>query len=88
MIRMLRRIINATNSVSVGSALNTTNVGLRPESGANCRMRISLIHAMNGDILEIMKYDKNRDEWMASHYIIREGQTLPEAIALVMLMKE
>jgi hypothetical protein len=52
-------------------------------------VRVGTLAAMNGKLLEVSAYKKNPNgpDWTSEYYIIAEGQTLTEAIALVMVMK-
>lgn len=52
-------------------------------------VRIGTMSAMNGKLLEVSTYKKNPHgpDWTSEYYIISDGQTLTEAISLVMVMK-
>lgn len=54
------------------------------------KMRIGVIEAMNGRILEVstaIPNNHNHYDWKTEMYVVPEEQKLSEAIALVMLMK-
>lgn len=54
------------------------------------KIRISVIEAMNGKILEVsttMPNNHGHFDWKTEMYVIPEGQRLSEAISTVMLMK-
>jgi hypothetical protein len=65
-------------------------MGVDSNGDVNVTARISVIKAVNGTILEVMRHKPNRTgpDWYATHYILKEGQTLAEAIALCLLMKD
>ena len=56
----------------------------------NVKMRIAAIQAMNGIVLEVLRYKPNHSgsDWYATHYIVQEGQKLSDAIAMCLLMKD
>jgi hypothetical protein len=61
------------------------------ESGEiNVKMRIAVVQAMNGTVLEILRYkhNSNGNDWYATHYIVQEKQKLSDAIAMCLLMKD
>jgi hypothetical protein len=55
------------------------------------QMRVGVIEAMNGRILEVATatqiHGHNHYEWKTEMYVVPEDQKLSEAIAVVMLMK-
>jgi hypothetical protein len=54
------------------------------------KIRVGLIGAMNGKILEVataMPNNHGHYDWKTEMYVIPEGQKLSEAISTVMLMK-
>lgn len=54
------------------------------------KIRIGVIEAMNGRILEVstaIPNNHNHYDWKTEMYVVPEEQKLSEAIALVMLMK-
>ena len=56
----------------------------------NVKMRIAVVQAMNGVVLEILRFKPSRggSDWYATHYIVQEGQKLSDAIAMCLMMKD
>jgi oxalate decarboxylase/phosphoglucose isomerase-like protein (cupin superfamily) len=61
------------------------------EHNTTPKVRIGVIDAMNGRILEVATATPipghNHYDWKMEMYVVPEGQMLSEAIAVVMLMK-
>jgi hypothetical protein len=52
-------------------------------------VKIGVIEALNGKIIEISTYKSNPNgpDWTHQAYIVRDGETLAEAMATVIIMK-
>ncbi len=79
---------NARNEkeVVIGGASLTTGV----DHSTVPRIRVGVIDAMNGRILEVstaVPNNHNHYDWKTEMYVVPENQKLSEAMSLVMLMK-
>ena len=91
------RSVLAKSTGANGIALPVTDTGLHNtmhetiENGEiNVKMRIAVVQAMNGVVLEILRFKPSRggSDWYATHYIVQEGQKLSDAIAMCLMMKD
>lgn len=53
------------------------------------KVRIAVMEAMNGKMLEVTSYQRNNHgpDWKTEYYILEEGRPLAEQIAVVMTMR-
>ena len=53
------------------------------------KVRIAVMEAMNGKMLEVQSYQRNNHgpDWKTEYYILEEGRPLAEQIAVVMTMR-
>ena len=53
------------------------------------KVRIAVMEAMNGKLLEVLSYQRNPHgpDWKSEYYILEEGKSLAEQIAVVMTMR-
>ena len=53
------------------------------------KVRIAVMEAMNGKMLEVLSYQRNNHgpDWKTEYYILEEGLPLAEQIAVVMTMR-
>jgi len=53
------------------------------------KVRIAVVEAMNGKMLEVLSYQRNNHgpDWKTEYYILEEGRPLAEQIAVVMTMR-
>lgn len=82
MSSVLRRLMGLP-SISVSEILSSS--GHEPDSISD--IKIGVINASNGKVLEIAKYKpSNRGpDWTKEYYIVQAGQTLAEAIQQYLL---
>lgn len=62
----------------------------RDSHSATPKVRVGVIDAINGRILEVstaIPNNHNHYDWKTEMYLVPEGQKLSEAMSLVMLMK-
>jgi len=94
--KFLRTIMGNPNGAN-GIALTAKEEGIHNtmhdtnENGEiNVKMRIAVVQAMNGIVLEILRFKPNRggSDWYATHYIVQDGQKLSDAIAMCLMMKD
>ncbi len=89
---MLRRLIARIFDLSLGSGdvvQSALSVHSSPHN-TEVKVRVSLVHAANGRILEVSVQNKKNNfgsDWDTEMYIVEEGQTLSAAIGLIMTMK-
>lgn len=63
----------------------------QPEQGA----QISISNAINGKVLTLRTYQPNRtsngrhvqSDWVTEHYVIKDGESLTEALTMLLVMK-
>lgn len=53
------------------------------------KVRIAVMEAMNGKLLEVQSYQRNNHgpDWKSEYYILEEGRPLAEQMAVVMTMR-
>lgn len=86
--RTLRRGLEVKETATSNPIVGSGSV----DHAATPKMRIGFIDAMNGRILEVataVQYPSHvgHYEWKSELFIVREDQTLSEAIAMLMLLK-
>lgn len=66
----------------------SSNSGPRPDQDA--KLRVELIEAVNGRVLEIGKYKPNPHgpDWTFTLYVVGDNETLPDAIATCLVLHE
>jgi hypothetical protein len=77
-------LLNENVALSMG---RTADVEGSPEHGA----QISIAEAINGRVLTIRTYNPtknpNRNDWISEHYVLKDDESLPEAITMLLLLK-
>lgn len=90
-IQWVREDWELTRSQIKGRAINEAIGVDREESELDAapKVRVSLLPALNGRILQVASVVKNQhgQHWQNDLFIVAESQKLSEAIALVMTMK-
>lgn len=64
-------------------------IAAREHVDVGTRVRVGLIQAINGKVLEVSSYKPNPNgpDWTTQFYIVEPEQKLSDAIATVLLMK-
>lgn len=61
------------------------------DSSPSDQTSISITNALNGRVLSIRTYqpskNQNRSDWVTELYLVREEESLPEAITMLLLLK-
>ena len=61
------------------------------DSSPSDQTSISITNALNGRVLSIRTYqpskNNNRSDWVTELYLVREEESLPEAITMLLLLK-
>lgn len=59
-----------------------------PRVDQDAKLRVELIEAVNGRVLQIGKYKPNPrgPDWTFTLYLVGEGETLPDAIATCLVL--
>lgn len=83
-----RWIRNWLNNDGVALSMGRTEVDDRAqEHGA----QISIAEAINGRVLTIRTYNPtknpNRNDWISEYYVLKDDESLPEAITMLLLLK-
>jgi hypothetical protein len=76
--------------VNDGASFGQVTLSRDTDHNTMPKLRVGVIEAMNGRILEIntaIPNNHNHYDWKIEMYVVPEGQKLSEAIAVVMLMK-
>lgn len=75
----------ARRGISIGALLGHSD----SDHSVDAKIRIGLVNAINGKLLEVSTYVPNPHgpDWTHEMYIVQEGEVLSDAIAKVMLMK-
>jgi hypothetical protein len=83
MLNSIRQMIMGEQSQ--GALTTRSPSDLRSESD----VKFGVIQALNGKIIEIStyKHNPNGPDWTHQCYIVKDGETLAEAMATVMMMK-
>ena len=84
MIQALRQIIAGSRNQGLSITESNPN-NLRSDTN----VKFGVIHALNGKIIEISTYKPNHNgpDWTHECYIVKDGETLAEAMAVVIMMK-
>ena len=61
--------------------------GYSTQTNAESRVRVELIQALNGRVLEINTRKNLNDDWDCELYIVQDNEALADAIATVLVMK-
>ncbi len=84
-----RWIRNWLNSVD-DSAIKVSRA-IESDSSPEQSTQISITSAINGKVLAIRTYqptkNHNRSDWVTEMYVIKEGESLTEALTMFLIMK-
>jgi len=61
------------------------------ETASETNTQIGINNAINGRVLTIRTYqpskNHNRSDWVTEYYVIKEGESLTEALTMLLMMK-
>lgn len=82
--RWVKNWLNSDRNEMIRTA---DSVEVRPEDQVN----IAINNAMNGRVLTIRTYqpskNHNRSDWVNELYVLKEGESLTEALTMLLMMK-
>ena len=83
MLNSIKQLISASKPQEVLHARNPN------ELRTDTNVKFGVIQALNGKIIEISTYKPNHNgpDWTHQCYIVKDGETLAEAMATVITMK-
>ena len=88
MKRLIQRWLGLTGqeTPTLVAANQISNSAFRME--AEPKLRVELVEAVNGRVLQIGKYKPNPHgpDWTFTLYVVGEGETLPDAIATCLVL--
>lgn len=87
MKRLIQRWLGVPQDKPSGSLLTiSSNSG--PRLDQDVKLRVELLEAVNGRVLQIGKYKPNPHgpDWTFTLYVVGEGETLPDAIATCLVL--
>ena len=82
--RWLGLPVQETYKLAAANPISSSAPMLEPQG----KLRVELIEAVNGRVLQIGKYTPNPHgpDWTFTLYVVGEGETLPDAIATCLVL--
>lgn len=88
-MRSLREMIMGLGQHGSGSMVrqDCTVSGSNSPTAKRPKLRVEVLHAINGRVLEVMFRADDRDDWDVDLYIVRDDETLADAIATMLVLR-
>lgn len=88
-MRSIREIIMGLGQHGSGGMVRQDCVASGPSSPTAKRpkLRVEVLDAINGRVLEVMFRADDRDDWDVDLYIVRDDEALADAIATVLVLR-
>ena len=87
LMKLINSFRNATPSLQTTMSNSVyVDEGVRSKTAAEGRVRVELIQALNGRVLEVNTRLPNQD-WYCELYLVRDDESVADAIATVLVLK-
>jgi hypothetical protein len=88
-MRSLREMIMGLGRHGSGGLVrqDCTVSGPQSPTAKRAKCRIEMLDAMNGRVLEVATRADERDDWEIDLYIVRDDETLADAIATMLVLR-